>query len=778
MMEAMLVLAVLLSGTGDYEIIQSKEASPTEQWAVEDLAAHLEQMTGDEFPVRTEGDALPAKAILVGDGPAVRGLGVTVDHDALGRDGFILKTVGDRLVIAGGRKRGTMYGVYEWLSRLGCRWWAPGESTIPKLEKLEIEPLEVKKVPALEYRDMLYGDLWIGDRDSENAEQRKLWREARLWCARNHVHAAYHEMPEDLGPIAMDHAIAHGVLRFLPKEKYFEEHPEFYALSRGKRTTRQPCWSNEEGIRTAARHVIEMLDEHPEWRLITLGQEDNSTPCQCEKCQALVEEHGANSAMVLYFVNHVADIVREKHPDVRLNTNAYRWTQSAPKAMTCRDNVMITIPPIACNYSVPLKEGWPEENATYKKDLEDWGKLCDKIYVWDYTTNFVHYAQPWSNFHVLLPNIRFFIDNNVRGIFNQGSHTTDNGQFSKMVMWMLARGMWNPEADGRKLMEEFCLGYYGPEAAPLILEYIDMLITKVTEDRIPIWATHRTHLSARYLTPEIIARAEELFRRAEARVADDPERLRRVRVAHFPVWYMLLRRRYAFWDAAKERCPELSWSEVCRDFARVGRDAGITRVREGDHAEELFRWAEDVAEYGEAFLETVLPEELRDVDPSRVTFVEAAQFDGQVKFMTPVDGATDGWGQRIITHGWSITNRLQTPKDFTPGKHYRAFVRVMGKAKPGAEGDAMVCGIHNPGRPRTASTKMDAAMMDGMWRVVDVGPWNPDDSGGTFYMAWHPDATKTGMFRPGEGPDGKPLPPQSFIDCMWLVEQESGGESE
>ena len=159
MMEAMLVLAVLLSGTGDYEIVLSKDASPTEQWAAEDLAAHLEQMTGDEFPVRTEGDALPAKAILVGDGPAVRGLGVTVDHDALGGDGFLLKTVGDRLVIAGGRKRGTMYGVYEWLSRLGCRWWAPGESTIPRLEKLEIEPLEVKKVPALEYRDMLYGDL-------------------------------------------------------------------------------------------------------------------------------------------------------------------------------------------------------------------------------------------------------------------------------------------------------------------------------------------------------------------------------------------------------------------------------------------------------------------------------------------------------------------------------------------------------------------------------------------------------------------------------------------
>ena len=62
-----------------------------------------------------------------------------IDFAALGDEGFTIQTSGPHLVIAGGRLRGTMYGVYAFLEEvLGCRWYAPGASFIPKKPTIKI----------------------------------------------------------------------------------------------------------------------------------------------------------------------------------------------------------------------------------------------------------------------------------------------------------------------------------------------------------------------------------------------------------------------------------------------------------------------------------------------------------------------------------------------------------------------------------------------------------------------------------------------------------------
>lgn len=773
MTELVLALAIVIGGASDYKIALSKDASPTEQWAARELAAHLKEMTGADLPIIAEGADKESKLILIGDGELVRKLGVKIDARKLGDDGFVIRALdGGHLVIAGGRARGIMYGVYEVLSMLGCRWWAPGESTIPKTKdiKLSIPPGGIEKVPVLEYRDLLYGDLWLGSNKADASPADKaLWLEGRRWLARNRLHAAFHEMPEELGPIEMDTAIAHGMINYLPAEKYKKDHPEWYALRGGKRMDDHICLANEEAAKETAKNVIAALDQHPKWRLITLGQADNGNFCTCDACKALVEKYKANSGMILPFINRVARIVKEKYPNVYINTNAYRWSQAAPEGLRCDDNVMITIPPIACNYSEPLANGWPQENADYKRDLENWGKLTNKIYVWDYTTNFVHYVMPWPNWQVIGPNVRFFIDNKVRGIFNQGSHTTDNGQFSKMTMWVLAQAMWNPQADSMQLAREFCLGYYGPQAGPLIYEYVTMLSDKVVKEKIPVWATHRTHLSAPYLTAELIAKAEQLFRKAETAVKADSVLLKRVEIAHFPVLYMTVKRLHAFWDAVREANPDDEGFEVFAKFARIGRAAGISRVAEGDSASQLFDWADGVRQALLRDRAVGLPAELSQAKPGTYTIIGAAQFDQQVRFLTKVEGATDGWAQRISGHGWSITNELLPPTDFTVGKTYKVFIRIMGKAKPEATGPAIQCGIHHPKQKRVSVT-VDDKLMDGQWHTVEVGTWTPAEVGGAVYVCWDPNATKTGMFI-HQGPDGKDLPAQSYIDCLWLVEQ-------
>ena len=91
-------LSLVADGESKYAIVLSADASPSEKWAAEDLVSHLRQMSGATLDVQAEGESLPAKAILIGDGQTVRSLGVKLDTAALGPDGFVIRTVGDRLV--------------------------------------------------------------------------------------------------------------------------------------------------------------------------------------------------------------------------------------------------------------------------------------------------------------------------------------------------------------------------------------------------------------------------------------------------------------------------------------------------------------------------------------------------------------------------------------------------------------------------------------------------------------------------------------------------------
>ena len=46
---------------------------------------------------------------------------------------------GEILVLAGGRPRGAIYAVYEYLHRVGVRWYSPEYTKIPKNQKVEFK---------------------------------------------------------------------------------------------------------------------------------------------------------------------------------------------------------------------------------------------------------------------------------------------------------------------------------------------------------------------------------------------------------------------------------------------------------------------------------------------------------------------------------------------------------------------------------------------------------------------------------------------------------------
>lgn len=134
-------------------------------------------------------------------------------------------------------------------------------------------------------------------------------------------------------------------------------------------------------------------------------------------------------------------------------------------------------------------------------------------------------------------------------------------------------------------------------------------------------------------------------------------------------------------------------------------------------------------------------------------FLQAAQLDGQVRFLKEAEGATDGWAQAVISPGWSIQHSFGYPWDFQVGKQYRMFIRAKATATERADGTAISVGIHVSDGSRTCAKSIKRDEVDGTWQVFDIGVWNPTEAGGIFYIA-----------------RGRSGVEDVLLDSVWLVE--------
>ena len=117
---------------------KADKATEPEKFAAKELAMFLKRVTGAEFSVVAEQSSTDDRAnrIYVGwtEYSARRG----IDASKLGEEEWVIRTIGDDLVLTGGRPRGTMYAVYEFLEdHVGCHWLDRKTEVIPSKPTLE-----------------------------------------------------------------------------------------------------------------------------------------------------------------------------------------------------------------------------------------------------------------------------------------------------------------------------------------------------------------------------------------------------------------------------------------------------------------------------------------------------------------------------------------------------------------------------------------------------------------------------------------------------------------
>jgi hypothetical protein len=557
--------AVTIAENGEAKavIVVAEEASEPERHAASELAEFLGRVTGAKFEIASP-TAAGKSRLLVGPGPARLAI-KEFTTEGLGSDGIIIRTAGEDLVLAGGHPRGTLYAVYTFLEdHVGCRWWSSKVSTIPKKPTLKFGNLDVRYVPVLEYREPFWFDAFDGD-----------------WAVRNKSNGHAARLDAKRGGKHIYQGFVHTFYWLIPPDKYFKEHPEWFSEIDGKRKYKraQLCLTNEEMRKELVKNLKVRLRNNPAATIASVSQNDWHGYCQCKKCAAIDKKEGSPAGSLLRFVNAVAEEIEKEFPHVAISTLAYQYTRKPPKFVRPRQNVIVRLCSIECSFSKPLRD---ERNRKFREDILGWSKICKRLYIWDYTTDFRHYVMPHPNLRVLGPNVKFFVEHNVKGIFEQGAYQSYGAEMAELRAWVLAKLLWQPKRDEQKLMDEFIEGYYGA-AGPHIRAYLT--VTHDAVEKSGDWLGCFSPHTAKFLSWETLSEGWRHLKTAEQAVKDAAELRFRVQVAQLPMMYVFIMR----WDELRQKAKAAgadwpmgdSIKDTFEQFQEVAEKKNITRLSEG-----------------------------------------------------------------------------------------------------------------------------------------------------------------------------------------------------
>lgn len=647
------LLAATLASDGKPQmtIVLNHDPIPAERTAVKELADYLAKITGGTFEVVDESAKPAGPCLYVGPTAYARRHGL--DAANWGPERWALRSVGADVVLVGGRPRGTLYAVYHFLEdELGVRWFTEFDEHVPQRPTLELPALDRHGEPKFRYRDIYLLFAHDGGR----------------FGVRNRLNGQ--------GFGATDTALGGGVYYgppngvhtfyfYISPTEYFQEHPEWFSLIDGKRSADQAqlCLTNPDVRATVAKKLAGFIEQSRAEAQAAgrdapvdfdISQNDCGGMCQCDACQAIARREGSESGPLIDFLNAVADTVRDKYPEIRINTLAYQMTEDPPKTLRPRDNVLPRLCDTNANLLQPITHS---DNRKFAERLATWGQVAKQMRIWDYAVTYTaHPGLPLPTVHTYAPDYRYFAEHNVEGVFTEHEHAIV-ADLRDLKIWMMIKLLEDPYRDADALLVDFTDGFYGP-AGPLVRRYLDDLQNAAASINANVnWFPELSRYT--YLNCEFLQHAQAIFDEAEARVGNDATLVSRVRFARLPVdraclvlWPKLLRQ----WIASNRRPEEFPLDRAA--IAARCRETWLTQIdRRFPEAERGTHLAEAEAELAPLLARPAIapvPEQFRALPPKDVcdfTAEQSSNYQDQAKRVPDAEAPT------------GVTNRLELSDD-------------------------------------------------------------------------------------------------------------------
>ena len=473
------------NGKAKATIVVAAKAPYKNQLAAKELKHFLDRISGADFVIKTDDQQVTGPKILVGPSSYTAKMNLNIpsgqSYEEI-REGFIIRTVGDDLVLAGNddgwilstdrsghshkKKRpdpdrpwlldfgtaykGTLFAVYAFLERLGCRWFMPGKigEVVPHQPTIKIGKIDVFERPGF-----LLRGYWLTP-SKANA---------------NDLDAFFHRNRLLEYQAGFSNASDSSIHRYITNDM-FKTHPEYFGLlPDGKgRDIKVICMTNPDVEDLLVKKIGEYFRKNPQATYAGFAPHDGTFVCYCPRCLAAngnirkssssdSPTKGKPSVSGSYYrlISNVAARLKKEFPDKIISASIYAGRiYTPPSEFRFADNVAGHLALLEYSLVRPISDPENWQSRQIAAMFQAWKRRMDKFVYRPYYPNFLFNLDlPMPQMHNIIEDVQFLSDPSRKPLgMRWECRSIWNHHF--LNIYMLARMLWNPDGDGEMLLAE------------------------------------------------------------------------------------------------------------------------------------------------------------------------------------------------------------------------------------------------------------------------------------------------------------------------------------
>lgn len=545
-MKKLLLFAVILGAGSLFADLQLAKGGKTDyvisgdikSQSAAELQTYLSKMSGAEFILCPENAIPPNKNVIyVGNSSFAKKQGI--DFEKYAPEEWSYQTFGKNLVIGGHPHHGNLYAVSNFLEReFGCHWFYFDGEEVPSYKELVLKTASRRGKPAWLSRQLVNG--FINDANVSNETVKAITR-------------AYNLNGSNLDDTVYNSSSSyflncHNLYYLLPPEKYFKEHPEYYPMdltgkrihgSTKERSYANICFTNKDAARISAENLLGIIKrdrsrkQKAEWPLYYVIHTLDACNflCYCPECKAFSQANGGDSALILLYVNRIAEVIGKTYPELTL---------LAP----CATDYESGIPTLKPAANVQLRTGFrfterdcfrPLTHPVNAKSFaiyNAWNRIAPGIGLWDHRnmgmSNYGKVPRVDTAIDGNIADLKLYHKNGLKWYFveNQSNFYRQPMAFRGLEDWVMLQMMSDMSKNPDELIKIYMNGYYGP-AAEKMTEYLNLLREKVRNEKSAMVALNNVARS--YQTDAFMHRIYDLLHAALKTVPADSKYAIRIR---------------------------------------------------------------------------------------------------------------------------------------------------------------------------------------------------------------------------------------------------------
>lgn len=402
-------------------------------------------------------------------------------------DGFAVRQIDNKVYIFGNQSKGMLNGVYDFLEENCGILWTRG---VDELGTLYTEQPTLT-ISNCDYREKSPFAVRGWNSCGQGASGRHHSDTATRWFdGRTKLNARVGGFKGDIDTFVAEDGYAYTVNGLAPfgpgvtlyVDEYFDEHPDYYMTD-----TKGNPWKNQWGsnlnfynMEAAEALALELVEYGHQNNIEYVGysQSDNqhfcmivdgvdlaTQPFTVDGVTVTPEMDNYKSTVYWNFVNHAARKVKELDPNMKIVSLAYIYAEYAP-AIDIEDNIVIQFAPIQGDDHLPIETS--ANNASVKKNLEDWAEKTKNIVVYNYygCLPCEIYSRPIAE--KVQQDLQWYIELGLMGVTPEGGVDSAPGypnynawSMNHLYYWQMNELFWDPYADLDALTVKFCDAAYG-----------------------------------------------------------------------------------------------------------------------------------------------------------------------------------------------------------------------------------------------------------------------------------------------------------------------------